>query len=84
MESFFVNPTTKVYFEDSDTTAYILDTGNNDVRTEGMSYGMMISVQMDRRTEFDRIWRWVKKNMHYKSGKWQGYLHGNVILMAAK
>ena len=70
---FFVNPTTKVYFEDSDTTAYILDTGNNDVHTEGMSYGMMISVQMDRRTEFDRIWRWVKKNMHYKSGKWQGY-----------
>ena len=70
---FFVNPDTKVYYEDSDSTAYVLDTGNNDVRTEGMSYGMMICVQMDKREEFDRIWRWAKRYMHYSVGKWAGY-----------
>ena len=36
---FFVNEKTKVYYESDDNTAYIYDTGNQDVRTEGMSYG---------------------------------------------
>ena len=70
---FFVDEDTKVYFEDSDSTAYIYDTGSHDVRTEGMSYGMMICVQMNKRTEFDKIWRWAKTHMLYKSGRWKGY-----------
>ena len=32
----------KVYFEIGDSMAYISDIKNHDVRTEGMSYGMMI------------------------------------------
>ena len=32
---FFVNEKTKVYYESDDNTAYIYDTGNQDVRTEG-------------------------------------------------
>jgi len=43
--------------------SYILDTGNNDVRTEGMSYGMMTAVQLDKQAEFDRLWAWVKAHM---------------------
>jgi oligosaccharide reducing-end xylanase len=43
--------------------SYVLDTGNNDVRTEGMSYGMMTAVQLGKQTEFDRIWAWVKNHM---------------------
>lgn len=70
---FFVNDGTKLYFEDSDSTAYIYDTGNRDVRTEGMSYGMMICVQLDKRDEFDKIWRWAKTHMLYTSGRWKGY-----------
>ena len=31
---FFVNEKTKVYYESDDNTAYIYDTGNQDVRTE--------------------------------------------------
>ena len=42
--------------------AYIEDTGNHDVRTEGMSYGMMLCVQTDHKAEFDALWSWV---MHY-------------------
>ena len=43
--------------------SYVKDTYNNDVRTEGMSYGMMIAVQMDKQTEFDRMWTWVRNHM---------------------
>lgn len=57
-----------VYYPVGTDMAYILDTGNNDVRTEGMSYGMMICVQLDKKEEFDKLWRWAKKYMQYKSG----------------
>ena len=70
---FFVNEKTKVYYECNDNTVYIYDTGNRDVRTEGMSYGMMICVQLNKQAEFDKLWRWAKKHMLYTSGKWSGY-----------
>lgn len=52
---------------------YIEDTGNHDVRTEGMSYGMMICVQMDQQEEFDRLWKWVCTYMWMKEGENEGY-----------
>ena len=42
-----------VYYEVGDSMGIIVDTGSNDVRTEGMSYGMMISLQLDKREVFD-------------------------------
>ena len=56
-----------VYYEVGDSMGIILDTGNNDVRSEGMSYGMMISVQMDKRDVFYRLWCWAKRYMAYPS-----------------
>lgn len=57
----------RVYFETgangNGTLAYITDWNNNDVRTEGMSYGMMISVQLNKRREFDAIWNWAHTYM---------------------
>ena len=44
-----------VYYEVGDSMGIIVDTGSNDVRTEGMSYGMMISLQLDKRTVFDKL-----------------------------
>ncbi|MFA7485914.1 MAG: glycosyl hydrolase family 8, partial [Phycisphaerae bacterium] len=44
--------------------AYILDVHNDDVRSEGMSYGMMIAVQLDKKAEFDAIWNWAKTYMY--------------------
>ncbi|MDE7096124.1 MAG: hypothetical protein K2O47_01365, partial [Muribaculaceae bacterium] len=62
-----------VYYLDGDK-GFILDTGSNDVRTEGMSYGMMISVQLDKPEVFDRLWRWSKEHMAYDSDSpWDGY-----------
>jgi oligosaccharide reducing-end xylanase len=42
---------------------YIHDIGNDDVRSEGMSYGMMIAVQCDRKNDFDALWNWSKTYM---------------------
>jgi oligosaccharide reducing-end xylanase len=43
--------------------AYITDVANHDARTEGMSYGMMIAVQMNKKREFDAIWNWANTYM---------------------
>lgn len=53
----------KIYTEVPPDMAYIEDVGNADVRTEGMSYGMMLAVQYDRHDVFDKLWRWVMKYM---------------------
>jgi oligosaccharide reducing-end xylanase len=47
--------------------AYIWDVANNDVRSEGLSYGMMIAVQLDKKNEFDAIWNWAKTYMYHDS-----------------
>ena len=52
----------RLYFETganaSGPLAYITDWANNDARSEGMSYGMMIAVQLNKKREFDAIWNW--------------------------
>lgn len=65
----------KVYYErDYYKDAYILDTGNNDVRSEGMSYGMMICVQTNHKAEFDKLWYFAKAHMwHNPSRGGDGY-----------
>ena len=63
----------RVYYPVGSDMAYLLDTGNDDVRSEGMSYGMMIAVQMNKKEEFDRIWKWTKTYMHQKDGGYKGY-----------
>jgi oligosaccharide reducing-end xylanase len=63
----------RVYYPVGDDMAYMLDVGNNDIRSEGMSYGMMISVQLDKQEEFDRLWKWTKTYMYQTDGPYQGY-----------
>ncbi|MCL2221195.1 MAG: glycosyl hydrolase family 8 [Oscillospiraceae bacterium] len=72
-ERIFFRDGERIYFENDDDTGYMVDTGNDDVRTEGQSYGMMIAVQMDRKDIFDRIWAWTKKYMYLDSGDYTGY-----------
>jgi oligosaccharide reducing-end xylanase len=45
--------------------AYITDIKHNDVRTEGLSYGMMIAVQMGKKSEFDALWNWSKTYLYH-------------------
>lgn len=54
--------------------AFIMDTGSNDVRTEGMSYGMMISAQLGHQDVFEKLWNWSKRNMAFSpDSPWDGY-----------
>ncbi|HEY1986080.1 MAG TPA: glycosyl hydrolase family 8 [Terracidiphilus sp.] len=52
---------------------YVTDWANHDVRTEGMSYGMMITVQLGKKAEFDAIWNWVKTYMYIGDPKHPSY-----------
>ena len=44
--------------------SYVTDWANHDVRTEGMSYAMMIAVQRNKKADFDALWNWVMTNMY--------------------
>jgi oligosaccharide reducing-end xylanase len=63
----------RVYYPVGPDMAYIEDIGNSDVRTEGMSYGMMIAVQLNKKDEFDRLWKWAKTYMYQPAGENKGY-----------
>jgi oligosaccharide reducing-end xylanase len=71
--------TQRLYYPVAGDMAYIPDVANHDVRTEGLSYGMMICVELDHQDEFNRIWRWAKVNLYHPSGPMAGYFawHGD-------
>ena len=58
----------------------MVDTGNTDARTEGMSYGMMMCVQMDRQDIFDRLWTFTERYMLISEGPCAGYFIWSVGL----
>ena len=68
----------RVYFEVGDSMAYVSDLKNHDVRTEGMSYGMMVAVQLNKKEVFDRLWRWAKKYMQHQGGPRVAYFAWSV------
>ena len=63
----------RFYHEAGDDMAYMEDTGNHDVRTEGMSYGMMVCVQMNKKKEFDSLWIWARTHMYVENGPNRNY-----------
>lgn len=63
----------RVYYPVGTDEAYILDVNNDDVRSEGQSYGMMICVQMNKQEEFNRLWKWAKMHMQHQDGEFKGY-----------
>jgi oligosaccharide reducing-end xylanase len=63
----------RIYYPVGTDMGYIEDINNVDVRTEGMSYGMMIAVQLNKKNEFDRLWKWTKTYMQHDSGPSKDY-----------
>ena len=61
------------YFDVAKDMGYVVDTGNIDVRTEGMSYAMMMCVQLDKKEKFDRLWKWAMTYMYMTEGENAGY-----------
>lgn len=75
---FYGDPDTEAVYFPAGTNAdgplaYIFDINHNDVRSEGMSYGMMIAVQLNKKTEFDALWNWAKTNMHHNDPNHPAY-----------
>ena len=58
----------RLMYDAGNNEAYILDVYDNDIRSEGMSYGMMIAVQMGDQTTFDKLWRFAKNHMRQPQG----------------
>jgi oligosaccharide reducing-end xylanase len=58
---------------DNGPLAYLTDINNKDVRSEGMSYGMMIAVQLDKKAEFDALWNWSRTFMYHDSPSHPAY-----------
>ncbi len=52
---------------------YVTDWANHDVRTEGMSYGMMITVELNKKAEFDALWNWAMTYMYVADPKAPSY-----------
>lgn len=74
---FFGTEDERIYGEIGDM-GYVEDTGNHDVRTEGMSYAMMVFVQMDMKAHFDKIWKFAKTYMFMNEGENAGYFAWSV------
>lgn len=56
----------------------LVDTGNDDARTEGMSYGMMMCVQLGRQDLFDKLLRFSLRYMRMDTGVHAGYFAWSV------
>jgi len=69
----------RCYYElpQDSSMGFIWAADSDDVRSEGMSYGMMIAVQMNMQTQFDRLWKFAKTYMQFSSTNsitaWRGY-----------
>jgi len=74
----------RIYHILDEKTACIVDTGNNDARTEGMSYGMMMCVQNNMKKEFDCLWNFAKKYMYLENCENEGYFAWSVQLDGTK
>lgn len=81
---FYGNDDERLYHAVGDDMAYFVDTGNNDARTEGMSYAMMMCVQRNMKAEFDRLWKWTKTYMFMEDGWNKGYFAWSVKLSGEK
>jgi oligosaccharide reducing-end xylanase len=70
-----------IYFEMGPDQAFFEDINNKDVRSEGVSYGMTIAVQMDMKTEFDKLWKFAATRMRLPSGlfAWQLSTSGSIM-----
>lgn len=63
----------RVCFNRGTDEAYIVDIGHNDIRSEGMSYGMTIAALLEKKDLFDRLWNFSRRHMKNTEGPLAGY-----------
>jgi oligosaccharide reducing-end xylanase len=69
---FYGDESLRCYYPVEGDEAYILDSGHDNVCSEGMSYGMMIAVQSGLQVEFDRLMNFAFRRMRRSEGDWAG------------
>lgn len=79
-DTIFFDPEEKFYHDIDPDSGCMEDTGNHDARTEGMSYGMMMAVQMNRKDLFDKLWTFSRRYMYLSEGPMAGYFAWSVQL----
>ncbi|HMF41908.1 MAG TPA: glycosyl hydrolase family 8, partial [Polyangia bacterium] len=78
---FHGNSSQVIYYELGTDQAFIEDIANGDVRSEGVSYGMLITATLGMKTEFDKLWKFASTRMRQSNGlfAWQLDTSGGVI-----
>jgi oligosaccharide reducing-end xylanase len=59
----------RLYYEFDEDEAYILDVAHEDIRSEGQSYAMMITVQRNDQARFNKLWNFAVSRMRIKDPK---------------
>ena len=72
-ETIFFDPAENFCHRTDEDAWCMVDTGNIDARTEGMSYGMMMCVQMNRQDLFNRLWQFSMRYMYHADGIYACY-----------
>jgi oligosaccharide reducing-end xylanase len=69
----------RVYYElpQDRSMAFIWASDSNDIRSEGMSYGMMIALQMDMQPQFNALWKFAQTFMQFPANSNQTSWRGN-------
>jgi len=69
----------RVYYElpQDRSMAFIWASDSNDIRSEGMSYGMMLALQMDLQPQFNALWKFAKTFMQFAPNAAQTSWRGN-------
>ncbi|PWJ56505.1 MULTISPECIES: glycosyl hydrolase family 8 [unclassified Fibrobacter] len=62
----------RICFEKGDE-AYVVDIGHNDIRSEGMSYGMTIAALLNKRDLFEKLWNFATRHMKNTEAPYAGY-----------
>lgn len=71
---FFGNELTeRLFYETADGDGFISSIDSRDIRSEGMSYGMIIAVMMDDKDTFDKLWTFAKNRMQHQKGEKKGF-----------
>ncbi|MCF0214899.1 MAG: glycoside hydrolase [Fibrobacteraceae bacterium] len=68
----------RVCFEASDTMSYIIDIGHDDIRSEGMSYGMFIAACTGHEKMFSNLWNFSKRYLKNHEGPHKGFFSWQV------
>ncbi len=66
---FHGDPRTQTVYYEAGTNAngllaFTTDIKHRDVRSEGLSYGMIIAVELNKKVEFDALWNWSKTYLY--------------------